>query len=317
MPGRRRESRAALELLRAPGPAASRRVGASGRSARPRATVCGITAGGTTSSQRRGTSRFAGGSGRRAARSSHLPSTSALGRALLVRQHPPRRSSAVDASASSSGAVRASAWANADMRLVSRRSRSASPSSGTSWWIRSAAASQSASSTSSGNERAPGCAAGVRERQQQAVDRAVLEEAAAPRRVARELVDHEVAPARVHPHDARRRHDPHEVVGQPVEQVDGCLREAFGRMPPRRREQLALAHGPRRLVDECDQQRAVLGCECAVRLGHRRGRLGDLRVDGREEVRARVAGASRCRRSSTKRPIRPGVKCGWSTIAGP
>ena len=65
----------------------------------------------------------------------------------------------------------------------------------------------------------PRHSAARREREQNALNRAIAEEGSPCVGIGRELLDDEVTPARVNPGDVRRTNDPEEVVGESVEEV--------------------------------------------------------------------------------------------------
>ena len=214
------------------------------------------------------------------------------------------RSSAYQASASSSS-DRASCFSSAaSASAMSRRVVDGSSSSGTSAASRSAAASQSQSSTQQRQRPRPGVAAAGREREQQSVDRAGLQERATRGRVEHELVDHEIAPTRMNPRDRAGV----ERCGRNGRSADRAARAGLVRERPRRMAahgggQLALGHRARAARRAARQERAVLGRKGAERLGHRRRRLADLgrRSASRARPRPGARGgpaAGACRRRS-------------------
>ena len=219
----------------------------------------------------------AGGSGRGSSRAaSASPGADRVDAQHLARPSPAAR-------ATSAASARSSRPSPASASTCSSRIASASSSSALRWCRPSPSASQSASSRSSGRSRSPSVAAAAGERERGAVDAAAREEAPAGDGVARQRLDHEVAPARMHPVDPHADH-PQEVVGEPVDEVDRRLRQPARRVAAQRGREVALGDRPGRRVEHRQQQLAVLGLERVVGGGHRRrsARLSSASIAARD-----------------------------------
>ena len=149
-----------------------------------------------------------------------------------------------------------------------------------------------ASPIRSGSDRSPAGAALRGKGEHHAVDPAGRRNRRRGRRIIAQLADHEIAPARMNPSDAKRG-DAQEVVGEAVDQLARRSAETAGVVAADRGGQLALVDQAGRRVEQRDQQLSMLVLEGPERGPHRLGRPGQLILHDRRAPICPVADGRR------------------------